>query len=153
MSKLPAPRYSLWQAMSAALNLSMRAIEEVRALSREPGPKGDKGDNGQPGVGFDDLDVIYDGERTITLRMTRGDLVKDWPIKLPVAIYKGVYKPDTEYEKGDVVSYGGSSFFAQRDTSDKPETSDAWRLGVKRGRDGKDAKMLPPDAPPSVRLK
>jgi hypothetical protein len=39
-----------------------------------------------------------------------------------------------------MVSFGGSAFIAQRDTTDKPESSDAWRLAVKRGRDGKPGK-------------
>jgi hypothetical protein len=49
MSNLPAPRYSLWQAVSTALALGSRAIEEVRALAREPGPPGEKGERGNPG--------------------------------------------------------------------------------------------------------
>jgi hypothetical protein len=44
------------------------------------------------------------------------------------------------YEPGNAVSKGGSLWIAQRQTTDAPGASDAWRLAVKRGRDGRDAK-------------
>lgn len=60
------------------------------------------------------------------------------PFTVPTMLDRGVWR-EGEYEKGDTVTFGGSAFIAQRDTTDKPETSDAWRLAVKRGRDGRDA--------------
>jgi hypothetical protein len=57
-------------------------------------------------------------------------------IKTACMLDCGVWRPETQYEKGDVVSWGGSMWIAQQDTSDKPETA-AWRLSVKKGRDAK----------------
>ena len=57
--------------------------------------------------------------------------------KLQMMLDRGVWRQGM-YEAGDVVSYGGSSWIAQRDTEGKPEQSPDWRLAVKRGRDGKD---------------
>jgi hypothetical protein len=54
-----------------------------------------------------------------------------------VPIDRGVYREGTAYERGDSVTWGGSSFIAQRATTGKPEVSEDWRLSVKRGRDGK----------------
>lgn len=68
-------------------------------------------------------------------------------VKTATPIYQGVWK-DGDYLKGDCVTWAGSSFIAQRDTSDKPETSDAWRLSVKRGRNGADGKMIAPRTGP-----
>lgn len=56
---------------------------------------------------------------------------------------RGVYKPDVTYQKGDVVTWGGSSYIANCETDVKPDSIEgrtAWRLMAKRGRDGKDSK-------------
>ncbi|MGM4906264.1 hypothetical protein AB8B21_05690 [Tardiphaga sp. 866_E4_N2_1] len=101
-----------------------------------PGANGADGRDGADGLGFDDFDLVED-ERGFTLRFSRGDVVKDFP--LPVVTDRGVWRPQ-DYAKGSGVTWSGSFWIAQRDTSDKPETSDAWRLAVKRGQNGKDGK-------------
>ena len=101
-----------------------------------PGANGADGRDGADGLGFEDFDLI-EGERGLTLRFARGAVVKEFP--LPVVIDRGVWRPQ-EYTKGAGVTWSGSFWIAQRDTSDKPETSDAWRLAVKRGQNGKDGK-------------
>lgn len=187
MSNLPAPRYSLWQAVSAALATALRALEEVRALSRQPGPPGERGEpgemgqtghggldgkdgvqgergldgkagrDGQPGVpgrdgekgldgkdglSFDDMDVVYDGQRSIKFMFARGERQKEFVFKMPIVIDRGVWA-EKEYEQGDGVTWKGSFWIAQRATSSKPdEINRDWRLAVKRGRDGKDARTV-----------
>jgi hypothetical protein len=101
-----------------------------------PGANGADGRDGADGLGFDDFDIVED-DRGFTLRFSRGDVVKDFP--LPVVTDRGVWRPQ-DYAKGSGVTWSGSFWIAQRDTSDKPETSDAWRLAVKRGQNGKDGK-------------
>jgi hypothetical protein len=73
---------------------------------------------------------------------------------VPMIIDKGVWR-EGEYEKGDAVSWDGSGWISQRKTTEKPGTSDAWRLSTKRGRDGKDGKSFdtPPHVTPVVRVK
>src|SRR4029077_16381619 len=46
---LPAPQYSLWQAISTSLALGLRAVEELRAISRERGEPGEPGERGPEG--------------------------------------------------------------------------------------------------------
>lgn len=108
------------------------------------GAPGINGKDGTDGLGFDDLEIVHDGERTVTFRYTKGEKVKETAIVFPVPIDRGVFKDGNQYQKGDAVSFGGSAWIAQRDTDDKPETSDAWRLAVKRGRDGASGKPHEP---------
>jgi integrin beta 3 len=101
------------------------------------GHDGTDGKDGADGLGFDDIDVVED-ERGVTLRFQRGAAVKEFP--LPVVVDRGVWT-DHAYRKGAGVTWAGSFWIAQRDTSAKPDTADSgWRLAVKRGRDGKDGK-------------
>ena len=61
----------------------------------------------------------------------------------PLVLDAGVYKPDVAYVRGDGVTWRGSLWIAQCDTSAEPEKSRDWRLAVKRGRDGKDGATGP----------
>lgn len=131
------------------LDLERRAQGVLeRAIDKMPLPKDGKdgkdgvdGKDGRDGLGFDDFVPEWDGHRTLTLRLTRGDVSKEWQIVMPVPLDAGIFKRGESYKQGDMVSFGGSLFIAQRDTDGVPETADSgWRLAVKRGRDGKDGK-------------
>lgn len=94
------------------------------------------------GLGFDDLVVEHDGERTFSIRFVRGDRVKDCgSFVVPAVIYRGVWQDGQTYEKGDAVTFGGSQWIAKDTTTDKPDehvgAGRAWQLAVKKGRDGK----------------
>jgi hypothetical protein len=104
-----------------------------RTLDRIPLPK-----DGRDGFGFDDLDVVQTGERTLEVRFTQGERSKVYAFKFPWLLDRGVWQKEAAYEQGDVVSWGGSSWIAQRADPGKPNEGDGWRLAVKRGRDGKD---------------
>jgi hypothetical protein len=111
-------------------------------LGEYVGKDGAPGKDGVDGVGFDDMscEVRDDG---VYLVWEKGDVIKE--ARLPVPVYRGVFKEGTAYLAGDNVSFGGSVFIAERATSAKPETPDSgWRLSVKRGRDGKDAVPVKP---------
>lgn len=54
-------------------------------------------------------------------------------------IYQGVWKPG-EYVRGDTVTRDGSVWHCEAPTTDEPGKSPAWRLAVKRGNHGRDAK-------------
>lgn len=95
--------------------------------------------DGADGLGFEDMEEeLADDGRTIVRRYRRGDLVKEFRHSVAVVLDRGVYKAGQEYEPGDAVTFGGSLWIAQAKTSERPEGGDAWRLAVKKGRDGKD---------------
>ena len=164
---IPAPQYTLNEAIGVCLALCQRALAEVRALARIPGPrgergppgeigiKGERGPKGEPGRNASDLNYLQeyvieqvdrmlktgklttdDGGRT--LRWALGDTVHE--IKTAIVLDAGVWKDGTTYVAGDGVTLGGSFFIAQTTTATKPGKSDEWRLAVKRGSDGRDAR-------------
>jgi collagen type III alpha len=111
------------------------------------GPAGEKGDRGSDGLhGKDGRDgtleqvkVLYDGDRTITLAHKDSETpLEGGVLVVPVALDRGVYRPDVLYQKGDGVTWAGSWWIAQAPTQAKPgDGATAWRLAVKAGRDGK----------------
>lgn len=109
------------------------------------GPHGDKGADGHhgkdgaDGLGFDDLSVLHDGGRGLTFRFIKGDRIRDFAVTVPALIYQGVYIDAQTYEKGDVVTWAGSTWHCHEATTTKPgDGSASWKLMVKRGRDGRD---------------
>ena len=78
-----------------------------------------------------------DGGRT--LHWAIGDAVHE--IKTAIVLDAGVWKEGASYVPGDAVTLGGSLFIAQCSTTAKPGKSDDWRLAVKRGSDGRDARQ------------
>ena len=164
---IPAPQYTLHEAIGVCLALCQRALSEVRALAPMPGPRGERGEQGKQGppgergtkgeTGRNASDLTFlqdyvveqvgraiktasvttsDGGRT--LRWAIGETVHE--IKTAIVLDAGVWKEGTAYVAGDGVTLGGSFFIAQSDTSAKPGKSDEWRLAVKRGTDGRDAR-------------
>ncbi len=119
------------------VEIKLAVIEDRKPLKGDKGDPGKDGNDGADGMGFDDMTVEHDGERTVTLRFARGEVVKEFPLVFPIVLDRGVYRPEQSYAKGDAVSFGGSLWIAQDETNAKPEASSEWRLAVKRGRDGK----------------
>jgi hypothetical protein len=127
--------FAKWQ-----LDWERRAMEvNQRCLDRFEKPK--NGKDGLDGLGFDDMTETFDGRRTWTRRYTRGDEVKEFTWKVPALIECGVWIHGKEYEQGDGVTCGGNYWIALVDTKARPgENNSDWRLAVRKGRDGKDAR-------------
>jgi hypothetical protein len=91
---------------------------------------------------MDDVRVeLASDSRTLLLSVetTDGKCVTK-SLKMPVQIYRGVYREGIHYDKGDTVTHGGSTWHANEGTSDRPgESSKSWTLTTKRGSNGKDA--------------
>ncbi len=113
-------------------------IKSLGRIVGADGKDGRDGENGADGFGIDDLDFEYDGERTFSVVFRRGQVEKEFGFMLPIVLDRGVYRDGEAYVKGDAVTWGGSLWIAQKDTTGKPDGGD-FRLAVKRGRDGKDA--------------
>ena len=175
---IPKPQYTIWQSLAVAIAVARRALEEVRALSRLPGPQGERGpegrrgltgdkgdpgpegregkqgrigDKGADGLGFDSIEKIDDADEYGFCLKQNGLVVKEFRFARPQANFADIYKGvwrAAEFKRGDAVTCSGSLFIAQCDTTAKPESGADWKLMVKRGRDGKD---LRPDtkAPPT----
>ncbi|ACL58954.1 hypothetical protein Mnod_4075 [Methylobacterium nodulans ORS 2060] len=107
----------------------------------ERGEKGETGERGADGLGFEHMEeeLAEDG-RTLVRRYRRGEEVKEFRHRVPTVIDRGVYKAGTTYQPGDGVTWAGSFWIAQAETSSKPDSGEGWRLAVKRGRDGRDGK-------------
>jgi hypothetical protein len=125
---------------------------------------GEKGDRGADGRDASDLPMLQkfiaaevqssvlstfktmslgtpDDGRTLVFGFDVGGQPVSHEIKTALMLDRGVWRAGP-FAKGDGVTWRGSFFIAQDDTTeaDQPEVSKTWRLAVKRGRDGKDGK-------------
>jgi hypothetical protein len=177
---IPAPQYTLHEAIGVCLAMCQRALTEVRALALMPGPRGERGEPGKQGppgergvkgeTGRNASDLTYLENRVDeqvgralktatfttpdggrTLRWAVGDAVHE--IKTAIVLDAGIWREGKDYAAGDGVTLGGSFFIAQAATSAKPGASDDWRLAVKRGNDGRDFRPEQERALKPVRFK
>jgi hypothetical protein len=100
------------------------------------------GRDGEPGLGFDDMTIEFDGNRCLTFRFTRGEKTKEFKFALPSPVYKEVYRPEETYFLGDMVSFGGSiwSCMVPATTTKPGQGNPHWKLACKHGRDGRDGR-------------
>lgn len=118
---------------------------EQKNLGRVVGHDGAPGKDGAPGRdGFSlkdfDTEMLPDGQ-TILLKFGSGDILEIHELFFPVVVDRGVWREGEAYTRGSGVTWGGSFWIAQRDNPGKPDTADGgWRLAVKKGQNGKDAK-------------
>ncbi len=120
---VPVPQYTLFEAVGTCLALGRRALEEVRALARLPGPEGrrgpkgeagDKGERGEPGKPGATGAAGLDGKAG-----ERGQ--KGEPGTLPVA---REWAPGIVHYAGVVVTHGGGTWQASCDTGQAPGHAD-----------------------------
>jgi collagen type III alpha len=121
-----------------ALDFERRAQTVLQAsIDRMPKPR--DGKDGRDAFQLEDIELtLADDGRTLKLAFVRGDQKHERSVVLSTPLYRGVYRSGEQYQKGDVVTFGGSSWIAMTDTQSKPESDDTWKLSVKRGRDGRD---------------
>ncbi len=111
----------------------------ARAIDRLPVPK--NGEDGVDGLGFEDLEFVYDGLRSLTIRAVRGDRVREKTFHMPIIIDAGFYRDGMTIAKGDAVTHDGSLWIALKDApTEKPgyKATEDWRLAARKGRDGMD---------------
>lgn len=101
-------------------------------------PKAKDGRDGIDGIGWDSMRVEHDGRRSFELIFTKGDADHAFKFTIPCVIDAGFYKEGMSVERGDGVTFGGSYWIAQNDTTTKPEVGNPdYRLAVKKGRDAR----------------
>ena len=135
------------------------AVLETRAaqLPRDgrdglPGPPGPIGEKGAAGLdGKDGRDgtleslkaVQGDDGRTLTLCFKDGTPIEGGVVTFAVVLDRGVYDATKAYAAGDAVTQDGALWIAQAaiDAGSTPGVgATAWRLAVKKGKDGKPGK-------------
>lgn len=110
----------------------------TKDLGEIDGKPGEPGKDGKDGLGFDDIDMTYDGEKTFTVRFARPGDVKEFEFTVPVMIYRGIYREGQEYKQGDTVTWGGHLWHCDTDTTDKPDGEQrCWTMAVRKPRGGK----------------
>jgi integrin beta 3 len=120
-------RFAKW-----ALGVERRVYDAAeKAIAAMPVPK-----DGVDGLRVEDLQLV--GR---TLQLKSGDQVLK-SIVLPMPVYRGVFDDGETYDVHDMVTFGGSVWVAVSGEGirGKPGTVDAWKLAVKKGRDGRDAR-------------
>lgn len=92
--------------------------------------------------GIHSVEIQPIGDRGFSVVVERSTgVIERKDFVFPVILDRGVFKESESYVKGDAVTWGGSLWIAQGDTSTKPDSANSgWRLAVKRGRDGKDGR-------------
>lgn len=90
--------------------------------------------------GISDIDITQADERnfTVTAIKSSGDKTEK-TFSVPVMIYRDIFKDGEKYLPGDSVTWGGSVWYCNEATGDKPgeDGSKGWKLAVKRGRDAR----------------
>lgn len=103
------------------------------AIASIPIPK-----DGKDGIGFKDMSLEFDGERTFTFKFVLEDRIEEKSITVPFLIYRGIWQDGKTYQQGDTVTRDGCMFAALCDTNKQPGTGteSGWQLSTKKGRDG-----------------
>jgi integrin beta 3 len=124
----------------AIISAVQPVADRLRMLELRELPEGPPGKDGRDGFTLEDFDCrVLEDDRTIEFSFKSGEYEHIATLKWPTMLYRGVYHEGTEYERGDVVTWGGSLWHCDEPTKEKPGT-DSWTLAAKKGRDGKDAK-------------
>ena len=156
MSKL-VPKYTVWEAVNAALAVGMRALEEVRTLSRNPGKDGERGAEGPAGklpVVREWVDKIHYQSDVVSHAGATFQALCDTAREPPHDDWQciasagqsgtdgrsfevlGTYDPAKQYQKLSVVALNGASFSAKRDNPG-PCPGEGWQLMATQGKQGK----------------
>lgn len=135
------------------LAFERRASDLLQKMAdRMPQPvNGKDGADGRDALQVEDFELeAKDGGRVIMVRLKCGDRIVEREVETALVLDRGVFVAEFQYRAGDCVTWGGSTWIAQRSTNAKPETDDSWRLAVKRGRDGKEGRAGKDYAPPGT---
>lgn len=133
-------------------------MKNVGQVCGKDGLNGTAGKDGRDGFSLENFDaeLMKDG-RTVLLRFEQGERAFAVELGIPAMIYRGVYREDEEYAKGDTVTFGGSLWHCDAETVKgmKPDAigeQKSWTLCAKKGRDGKDGIVKAETKPGPVKV-
>jgi hypothetical protein len=128
-----------------------RGAAGERGIDGRDGREGKDGKDGRDGKDGKDSDITRAEMESLTEQavakalgtvMFDGRVLRmgDVPLaKLATFQFRGVWAPETQYEPGDTVAWGGQSYVCIEPTADKPDANEkAWKMVARKGRDGKD---------------
>lgn len=96
------------------------------APSMIAGPKGDPGQRGADGIATRE-------ELHSLIEERMGEI----QVRTFADVYQGVYENGRQYERGQLVTWGGSLWLSQSEAKAKPGESGEWKLVVKKGADAR----------------
>lgn len=131
------------QKGALVLTMTDGRTKELGVVVGRDGADGAAGKDGRDGFSLDEFDAtLMDDGRTVLLSFAQGDTIFKAEMGIPAMIYRGVFKEGQEYERGDTVTWGGSLWHCDADTTlEKPDSpAKHWTLAAKKGRDARPAK-------------
>ncbi len=148
------------RGLVAGLEARLAAVEARAAVPGPPGAPGAPGATGAPGergpagpagadgLGLEDFSAEFVGGRTLRLALTRGDRTVTRDVTLTgfpdVDPDDLAWRPDRTYQRGDIVQLNGAWIAKGTSINMRPgssvEAAACWKLFLKAGRDGKDAR-------------
>lgn len=106
--------------------------------------------------GIAGVDIVADADGrsfALAINYTDGSTTQK-EFKLATMLYRGVYAESQDYDIGDTVTEDGQTWIAvQASKGARPGTCEAWKLAVRKGRNGKDADQVRNAPREPVRLK
>lgn len=133
-------------------------MKNVGLVCGKDGLNGTAGKDGRDGFSLENFDaeLMKDG-RTVLLKFEQGERSFAVELGIPAMIYRGVYREDEDYAKGDTVTFGGSLWHCDAETVKgmKPDAigeQKSWTLCAKKGRDGKDGILKAETKPGPVKV-
>jgi collagen type III alpha len=110
------------------------------------GKDGAPGRDGRDGT-LENVKLVQVNERAWRLCFKDGTPIEGGEMRFGHVLDRGVYKAGETYEQGDAVTWGGSLWIAQFETSAQPgggaSERTGWRLAVKKGTDGRQGPQGP----------
>lgn len=102
---------------------------------------GKDGERGPAGFSLEHFNIEGVSERTVRFSFSDATEEVTADVTIPSLIGRGIWSTSEDYERGDVVTWGGTAWEAVEPVKGtKPDNSSGgWRILAKRGRDGKDA--------------
>ncbi|WP_329894346.1 hypothetical protein [Stenotrophomonas sp. SMYL20] len=103
---------------------------------------GRDGEDGQHGVSFETASGEYDSERGFVITLGSGE--RRTELVLPYMVHRGFHRDGLGMKAGESVTHDGALWIAKRANASRPclENTDDWILAARKGRDGKDGRIV-----------
>lgn len=123
---------------------------EAKSLGMIVGRDGKDGANGRDGLSVSEVSRTYDPEaHEVVERWAQAGEQKE--LRYPAGGIRpgGFWREGLKSLSGQAITHDGALWIAKRDNATKPclENADDWQLAARKGRDGRDGKVVGPTEP------